>query len=322
VVDEDRKVLFCNDRFREIWKLAADRIGSSSTQEQVLLEAVEDLLPDPESFRTQMEYLSAHPHEESRDLVQLTDERWIDRYSAPIIDDDGHSFGRLWTFRDVTRQRQMLERLLEVQEEERRRIDQEIHDGMGGLLTSLQFTIDLARREAEDGDPEYFDQLEDLVSDLSTVSRSISRKLYPSDLSDHGLSEGITSLVSEIEQTYDLDVELYSEIETEDRFSALVERTIYWIVQEVLMNIARDEQADASQVILSKRDDRLYLHAFDESATLGAAEADRRVQLEAIRRRVEWLEGEVRIDSIPDEGVRISIILPSRLPFLVSSLQP
>lgn len=323
VVDENRQVLFYNDRFREIWELSVDQIGPSMTQEQVLLEAVEDLLPDPESFRTEVEYLYAHPHEESRDLVQLTDERWIDRYSAPILDDNGRSFGRLWMFRDVTRQRQMLERLLDVQEEERRRIDQEIHDGMGGLLTSLQFTIDMARREAG-GDLEHFEQLEDLVSDLSTVSRTISRKLYPSDLSEHGLSEGITSLVSEIEQKYDLDVELYSEIETEDRFSTLLERTIYWIVQEVLMNIARHEGDDTPQVILNKREEQLYLHVFTDRVGFDRSQTGEKkdVQLETIRRRVEWLDGDVRIDSIPDEGVRVSIVLPARLPFLVSSLQP
>ena len=323
VVDEDQHVVFCNDRFREIWKLPPERINADTTQEQVLLDAGRDLFPDPESFRTEVEYLQEHPHAESRDLVQFTDGRWIDQYSAPILDDEGHSFGRLWVFRDVTQQRHMLERLLEVQEEERRRIDQEIHDGMGGLLTSLQFTIDLARRGAQENgaSTEHLDQLEELVSDLSTVSRTISRKLYPSDLSEHGLSEGIASLVNKVKQTYDLDVELYSEIGAEDRFSTLVERTVYWILQEVLTNITRHEAAGPPQVILNKRDERLYLHIFDESAGIDHSPAgeDRRVQLEAIRRRVEWLDGEVRVDSIPDEGVRISIILPVRLPFLASS---
>jgi PAS domain S-box-containing protein len=325
VVDEDRRVVFHNDHFRDIWDLAPDEIGPEATQEAVLLEAGADLLPDPEAFREKVQYLCAHPHAESRDLIQLTDGRWVDRYSAPIRDDEGHRFGRLWVFRDVTQQRKMLERLLEVQEEERRRIDQEIHDGMGGLLTSLQFTIDIARRNAqENGDAtEHFDELETLVSELSTVSRTISRKLYPSDLSEHGLAQGITSLISEVEQKYDLDVDLYSEVETTDRFSTLVERSVYWIVQEILTNVVRHEAAGTPQVLLNKRGEQLYLHVFDESAALDgpAAAAGEDVQLEAIRRRVEWLDGEVRIDPIPDEGVRMSIILPVRSPFLASSLQ-
>ena len=321
VVDEDQQVVLHNDQFRSIWNLSPGPITPETTQEKVLLEAGRDLLPDPASFRREVEYLDAHPHAESRDLVQFTDGRWIDWYSAPITDEDGHSFGRLWTFRDVTRQRQLLERLLEVQQEERRRIDQEIHNGMGGLLTSLQFTIDMARREAG-GDLEYFEQLEDLVSDLSTVSRTISRKLYPSDLSEHGLSEGIASLISQAEQKYDLDVDLYNEVETDDRFSTLIERTIYWIVQEVLMNVVRPETAGGPQVILNKRGEHLYLHIFDESGGVGQASTEPdEPGLETIRRRVEWLDGEMRIDSISGEGVRVSIILPVRLPFLVSHPQ-
>lgn len=91
--------------------------------------------------------------------------------------------------RDITEQRRMMERLLEVQEEERRRIDQEIHDEMGGLLTSIQLALSLARRTAQDaGAPtEQFEELQGLVDDLATVSRTISRKLYPSALSMHGL---------------------------------------------------------------------------------------------------------------------------------------
>jgi signal transduction histidine kinase len=281
---------------------------------------MEALLPTPETFREEVEYLHDHPDQESRGVVQLTDGRWIDRYSAPIVGGDGDRFGRLWVFRDVTEQRRMMERLLEVQEEERRRIDQEIHDEMGGLLTSLQFTIDLARHDAQSGDPspEHFDQIEDLVSELSSVSRTISRKLYPSALSERGLAEAFRDLVDELEIKHGLDIDLYSEIEPGNRFSAPVERTAYWIAQETLMGIARRDGVDAAQVILNERGDQLYLHLFDEDGTLSSSTQRKgeRFRLEAIQRRVEWLDGEVRFDPIPGEGTRISIVLPSRRPFL------
>jgi PAS domain S-box-containing protein len=324
VVNADREVSFHNERFCEIWRLPTPLEasgGEAVSAEAVLLDAVADLLPDPEIFRTEVEYLYDHPHEESRTLVQLTDGRWLDRYSAPVVGDDGHPFGRLWVFRDVTRQRQMLEQLLEVQEEERRRIDQEIHDEMGGLLTSLQLTIDLARRDVQQGGDALasFDQLEGLVSELSSVSRTISRKLFPSDLSEKGLREGLATLVEEVQADHALSVELYSEIGPDDPVPLLVERTVYWIVQEALLNVARHATADATQVILNKRGKQLYLHIFDEGAGVSQAaqERGRSLQVDAIRRRVEWLNGEVRIDSIPDEGVRLSVVLPLRLPYLI-----
>jgi PAS domain S-box-containing protein len=319
-VDNDRHAVFFNDRFLEVWDLPADVLDERrpSTPAEYALLTASDLLPDPEAFRNEVEHLYDHPDQESRDVVQLTDGRWIDRYSAPIVGDDGNRFGRLWVFRDVTEQRRMMKRLLEVQEEERRRIDQEIHDEMGGLLTSLQFTVDLARRAAQNDDAsaEQFDRLEALVSELSSVSRTISRKLYPSALAERGLAEAFRDLVDEMENEHDLDIDLRSEIEPGNRFSVPVERTVYWIAQEALMSVVRQEEVEAVQVIVNERDEQLYLHFFDEGDELSAATGGRGTGLrfEAIRRRVEWLGGEIRLTPIPGEGMRLSISVPVRRP--------
>ena len=320
-IDSNREVVFYNEQFLKVWDIPESLVDKDrdGTLNEALLEAASDLLPNLDAFRRKLEYLYDHPSEESRDLIDLTDGRCLDRYSAPIVGDDGERFGRLWVFRDVTRQRRMLERLLEVQEEERRRIDQEIHDEMGGLLTSLQLTVDLARRATgtDEGSTEHFDQLEELVSDLSTVSRTISRKLYPSDLPEFGLADAFSSLVGKMERERNLEVDLYSEIEPDDRFPALIERTAYWIVQEALINVARHDETDGAQVIVNNRKKQLYLHVFDERATFSssAPNTEKRFRFEAIQRRVEWLDGEVRIDTIPGEGTRFSVILPVRLPF-------
>ncbi len=320
-VDDEQQVAFYNDKFLDLWNLSAETVEadrSGAALEHVLVEPASDLLPDPSRFRQKVRYLSDHPREESRDLIPLTDGRWLDRYSAPILGDDDTYFGRLWGFRDVTAHRRMLERLLEVQDEERRRIDQEIHDEMGGLLTSLQFTIDLARRTAQEegASTDHFDELEELVSELSTVSRTISRRLYPSDLADNGLAEAFPHLISELERTQDLNVDLYNEIEPGDRFSDLLERTIYWIVQEALLNVARHADADTTQVIVNKVDKRLMLHVFDEGAGIDQSGRDDEngFRLDAVRHRVNWLDGDVRTDPIPDEGTRISVALPTDLP--------
>ncbi len=319
VVDADRKVSFFNDRFLEIWDISQavlDSSQSGSLCEETFLEAVHDQLPDPVAFRQEIEYLHDHPEKESRDVIRLTDGRWIDRYSAPIVDDDGFHLGRLWIFRDVTEQRNMMERLLEVQEEERRRIDQEIHDDMGGLLTSLQFTVGLARRSDPEEWTEHLDQLETLISDLSTISRTISRKLYPNNLSANGLTDALHSLVDKMEQDHDLTVDLYVEVTSSDRFSVLIERTVFWIVQEALLHIARESDVDTTQVLLSKRGKRLYLHVFDEGTGFTAPSMDTETSFqEAIRRRTEWLDGELRLDPMSDDNTQISITLPVRPPF-------
>jgi len=321
VIDPDRHVMFYNDQFLDLWdipKEVADTPPNEHLSENTLLDSAGHLLANPKEFRRKVEYLYNHPDKESRDLIQLADGRWLDRYSAPIRSDDGTHFGRLWIFRDVTDQRRMLERLLEVQEEERRRIDQEIHDEMGGLLTSLQFTIDIARREAQEHGTSstHFDQLEELVSDLSTVSRTISRKLYPSDLSNSGLVEAVSSLANKLKEKHALDIDFYSEFAPGERFSTIVERTAFWIAQEVLVTIAGHDATDAAHVTLTKSADQLHLHIFDDGVEVGASPTgEAPFGLDNIRSRVERLNGDIDIAPIPDEGTRISVTLPAKLPF-------
>jgi len=200
-----------------------------------------------------------------------------------------------------------------VQEEERRRIDQEIHDEMGGLLTSLQFSIGLARRQAQTPDVgEHFDQLEELVSELSTVARTISRKLYPSALSEHGLAGTLPSLADEIENQYDLAVDLRCEVASGDRFSSLLERTAYWIVQEALVNAGRHAETGTAHVTVREDEHRLCLRVSDEGVGFDPSrqEGDKSFGIEGIRRRVERLNGTVEIDTAPGQGTRIVATLP------------
>jgi len=317
VVDEDRTVAFHNDRFREIWQLPPDVLpptADASPSEQEVFDAVTGLLHHPESFWDTVKHLYEHPDEESRDLIRLTDGRWLDRYSAPIVSGEGTYFGRLWAFRDVTDRRRMQKRLLEVQEAERRRIDQEIHDEMGGLLTSLQFTLGTARQHFPDdsASTEHVEQIEDLVSDLATITRTISRKLYPHELSDYGLAGSLSSLADEMSEQHDLTVDLRCGVEPGERFSSLLERTAYWIVQEALLNTVRHAETEAAQVTVQSHDDHLRLRIADEGVGFdpSAPHGTKSFGLEGIRRRVERLDGTFELDAHPGEGTRIVVTLP------------
>ena len=322
-VDPEFRVVFHNDRFLDLWAPSADasRDLTGASFEQVRLGLMDDLLQHTNAYADTVSYLSAHPQEEAKALFQLTDSRWIDEYSAPIVHDDTY-FGRLWVFRDVTERRQMLERLLEVQEEERRRIDQEIHNEMGGLMSSLQLTIDLARRQLQERDlpTEHFDQLEQLVDALSTATRTISRKLYPGALTEHGLAGVLPSLYEELEQDYGLEITVDSDLGAGDRFSTLVERTVYWILQEALINVSLHADTNEAHVVINTDENRLSLHVIDEGLGFDASSPkdENSFGLEGIRRRVERLNGSFEMASAPGEGTRLSAVLPHARPFLTA----
>lgn len=114
VVDRNRNVVYHNDRLLEIWDIpegVAEQKPAGKTLDDMFIKHVADIIQNPAEFRERVEYLYDHPAEESRHLIQLTDGRWLDRYSTPILGEDDTYFGRLWIFRDVAEQKQREEQL-------------------------------------------------------------------------------------------------------------------------------------------------------------------------------------------------------------------
>ena len=321
VTDRDGRVEFVNDRFRDLWQLSPSDLDPGRTTFSGpggLLETISPLLPAPAEFVESVSRLVDDAHREHRDVVQLTDGRWIDCFTAPIGRDWDRRFGRLWVFRDVTDERRLQERLLEVQEEERRRIDQEIHDNLGGLLTSMQLTVDVARRAVpDDAKPvDALEQMEALVSEVSSVTRTISRKLFPSAIDEYGLAGTLPSLTEEIATDYDLDVTLDTSLQTQDRFSMLLERTAYWIVQEALLNVGRHAHVDEARVRVAHRDRQLSIEVSDLGVGFepDSESSHGGVGLKSLRRRVEQMNGDMTVEAAPDEGTRIVATLPITRP--------
>ncbi len=109
VVDENSKIISFNRRFVEMWNIPAEVIESKSDQRA--LQAVLDMLAEPEQFIQKVSHLYEHRHETSRDEIALRDGRTLDRYSAPMVEPDDRYYGRVWYFRDIT-ERQQREREL------------------------------------------------------------------------------------------------------------------------------------------------------------------------------------------------------------------
>lgn len=244
---------------------------------------------------------------------------FVNRWNVAPVRNDANEITHLVSVqRDVTEQRRMQERLLEIQEEERRRIDQEIHDEMGGLLTSLQLTLDLAKMKAQNGQSpaDQLGKLEGLVDELSSTARSISRKLYPSALSSRGLAEVLPELIGEMEAQHNLDITLESDLEADEHFSSLVERTACWIVNEALANVARHAETGTARVRAVHTDQALRLEVIDEGEGFNPEvdAHDESLGIEGIRRRVERLDGTFELETAPGEGTRLTAGLPLTIP--------
>jgi PAS domain S-box-containing protein len=104
VVDQHGKMLHRNRTLNEMWnvpKPIQDQEG-----DEALLTYIVSLNRHPQQFLERVKHLYAHPEEIGRDEIEFTDGRIMDRYSSPVSGTDGTYYGRIWTFRDITEQKE------------------------------------------------------------------------------------------------------------------------------------------------------------------------------------------------------------------------
>lgn len=195
VADERGRVLSCNRRFVEMWGL--EREALAGLDEAALCKAG-GLLADPERELERVRELYARPEERSFDELRLRDGRIFERFSSPVVGEDGSCYGRVWYFHDVTarleRERAIREKSAELA---RSNADLEVyayatsHDLAAPLRKIVSFGDILDRRAGAKLDEEERDllrrmrraaaSLSELIADILALSR-IGREERPAEL--------------------------------------------------------------------------------------------------------------------------------------------
>jgi PAS domain S-box-containing protein len=103
VVDNEGRRILQNRRFREISRIPQAILDDAG--DQSALDYVAKRLPDPEGFLRKVRHLNEHKQEICRDELGFLDGTILDRYSAPVLGDDGKYYGRIWVLRDITERR-------------------------------------------------------------------------------------------------------------------------------------------------------------------------------------------------------------------------
>ena len=209
--------------------------------------------------------------------------------------------------------------LMNAQEEERKRISQELHDEMGQALTAMHINLTVMGKELP---PEAValvrERLEETVSlvdqTLAQV-RELALDLRPSMLDDIGLLPTLRWYVSRYAKRMSLEIELQA-LGLEDRLPAEMETLLYRAVQEALTNVARHAQASRVNIRLERKSSTVSTFIQDDGRGFDAEELAQRppsargVGLLGMRERVAGLGGSLSIHSHPGQGTRLSIIVP------------
>jgi signal transduction histidine kinase len=205
-----------------------------------------------------------------------------------------------------------------VQEEERRRLAHELHDGIGHGLTALIHLVAQATDAVADRPDEARERLErarDVATTTLRETRVMSRLLRPQILDDLGLEPALRWLA----RTYQDDHKLAVALDLEQPFPAIdgdLSTLVFRVTQESLSNIAR--HAGATHVAVGLRKRSIYLtlsirddgRGCDPAAAFRVSSEGRSSGLGGMRDRVRLFGGTLRLDSKPGEGATISAQFP------------
>ena len=212
--------------------------------------------------------------------------------------------------------RDLSNRLLRSQDDERRRIARELHDSAGQILTALGMSLgNIGQRVRHD--PQLVEGVEDsreLVQQLSKEIRTTSYLLHPPLLDENGLPEAIRWYVQGLQGRSDLKIELCFS-DTFGRLPCEVEMALFRMVQECLTNIHRHSGSKKAIIRIVRKADSVSLDIQDEGKGIPAEKLvsiqgqNAGVGIAGIRERVRHLRGTVNIQSNPS-GTTISVTLP------------
>ena len=215
---------------------------------------------------------------------------------------------------EIDHQNRMMQATLESQESERRRLASELHDSIGGMLSTIRMGVSTLGRLLPGEDS--IDQTKQMLDDTISSVRKISRDLMPSTLEKFGLSQALRDLCDRIQSTAMLHVEFFerNEISPLDKNKELM---LFRIVQELLNNALKHSQA--SKINLSIQQEESGLSICVEDNGIGFSIEEQRADktsgkglgLYSIENRAGLLGAVVDFKSAEPKGSKITLMLPS-----------
>jgi PAS domain S-box-containing protein len=206
------------------------------------------------------------------------------------------------------------EALIEGQENERMRVSQELHDGLGQLFTAIKLNLQhlksgLDNEGLTNGLNNRVQALEENIDVAISEVKNISRNLTPDVLRHFGLKPAIEDLVVKWNSTVDLKISLEL-VDMNERFSDDLEKALFRMCQELLNNSIRHGSAKHVYVQVINHGDSIVLMVEDDGIGFDPKSISSGLGLRNIWSRAEVFEGQVEIDSGPEKGTVTTVEIP------------
>jgi signal transduction histidine kinase len=221
---------------------------------------------------------------------------------APAATPDAHLY--------QDRARSLMTALLLTEEQERRRLAIDLHDGLSQTVALAQIKLSALRKSVKGALAKSVSEIQDLVEQANRSARSISFELSPPVLHDFGLEPAVQWLVENIQARYGITIDLEDDGQSKP-IDEVTRIMLFRSIRELLINAAKHARASRVNVRLARVQDSLDAVVEDDGVgmELGMVNKDG-FGLFSIHERLNHAGGSMRIESTPGRGTKIHLCAP------------
>ncbi|MBY0433217.1 MAG: sensor histidine kinase, partial [Cyclobacteriaceae bacterium] len=200
------------------------------------------------------------------------------------------------------------------QEEERGRLAKDLHDGLGGMLSGIKFSLaNMKSNVILDAESALvFERSLDMLDHSISELRRVAHNMMPEVLVKFGLEEAVKSYCDSVQQSGMVRVNFQS-VGTAYRFASDREITVYRIIQELMTNVVKHAKANHALVQLGWQQNSVHVTVEDDGVgfDVDTLEKSRGAGWANIRSRVDFLKGKLDVQSAPGSATSVNITLPT-----------
>lgn len=210
-------------------------------------------------------------------------------------------------------QKEIFKVILGTQQEERKRIAENLHNGLGQLLYGVKLSLSKNMLNMANLSPEEhlkeLQQTDRLLLDAIGESRRLSHELMPAILEDFGLKAALDDICNQFQLAIPIRT-VYTGLE--NKIDKYIEVAIYRVVQELMMNVIKHAEATKVKLTLNVNEEIIHIQVHDDGIGFEQEQVlNVGIGLKAIRNKANLLNGCLAVNSVIGKGTVISVLIPN-----------
>ena len=211
----------------------------------------------------------------------------------------------------IREQEARINAVFQAQEEERRRIAKELHDGIGQTIGAIKLNYHGLAQKIDQPEllPE-FQKVEKMLNNAGTEVRSISHQMIPKELEQFGLVAAVEGMLNLHFETSPLKIQ-FEHSGFAERIGQQIELVLFRVLQELISNIIKHSQAKQVSVQLLKLQSHVVLNVTDDGVGFDVESQEKSgIGLLNMASRIDAIKGHLRFESTPGNGTTVTIRTP------------